>query len=329
MCKQNPIPILILLLFILFSSGCGSSNVADDDYYSENVDGEWAANEPASENTIEVWEPAPAESEYQPNVSEIASSQEDTQRIVIMNARMTISSRNPERVVDSVASLAAQFGGFVVTSNLRQQHGLYGVEVPEANIKIRVPAEYLQQALETIKGLATEVLYQSQVGQDVTREYTDLQSRLRNLETAAAQLEEIMASADETEDVLDVYQELTTVNQDAEEIRGQIAYYEQAAALSSIDLTIIQIMDPTPTPTPTATPTPRPTSTPRPWVPEETYKEAKDDLTSSFQGWINSAIRFFVYFLPTFIFWYVPWLAAFFFLGRWIYRKYNKLNIKE
>jgi hypothetical protein len=40
-------------------------------------------------------------------------------------------------------------------------------------------------------------------------------------------------------------------------------------------------------------------------------------------------ITFFVYFVPTFIFRFVPWLVAFFFLGRWIYRRYSLKNKEE
>jgi hypothetical protein len=311
MYKQNPIPIiLLLLLLVFFTSGCGGGDNFDnykaipspDFSPSESNDTGFAAT-PVSESS--------------------QSYSEDTERIVIMNADMTISSRNPETVVDSVASMAQNFGGFVVSSNLRQKEGAYGIEVPEANITIRVPARRLQQAIETIKGLAGEVLYVSQTGQDVTSEYTDLQSRLRNLEEAAAQLSLIMETAEDTEDVLDVYQELMKVNEEAEVIRGQIQYYEQSAAYSSIDLTIVQIVDPTPTPTPW------PTATPRPWKPGETFSEATEDLNTAFQRWINNMIRFFVYFVPTFIFRFVPWLVAFFFLGRWIYRRYSRKNKDE
>lgn len=324
--KRNPIPIvLLLLLVVVLASGCGGANQSTNNNEISN----WGydtndTNDAAGDN----YEPLEAASEaedsgFESTVGNSQSNQEDTERIVIMNARMSVSSRNPESVVDSIASMAQNFGGFVVSSNLRQKQGDYGVEVPEATIKIRVPARHLQQAIETIKGLADEVLYVSQTGEDVTREYTDLQSRLRNLEEAAAQLSLIMETAEKTEDVLDVYQELTIVNEEAEVIRGQIKYYEQAAAFSSIDVTIIQIVEPTPTPTPW------PTATPQPWKPGETFEEATEDLNSAFQRWINNMIRFFVYIVPTFVFRYVPWLLAFFFLGRWIYRRYIPTQKEE
>lgn len=309
--KRNLIPIILtLLLAAALFSGCGSE-------------------EAVFENTIVNYEPNYApEGEYAAedttsSVLDVDVDTVDTNRIVIMNAEMTISTWSPEEVVDSISSLAERYGGYVVTSNLSQDQGTYAVQVREAHIKIRVPAEHLQLAIETIKTFGVDVLNVAQSGQDVTKEYTDLQSRLRNLEEAAAQLNEIMDAADETEDVLNVYQELVSVNEEAEVIRGQIQYYEDAAALSSIDVTIVQLLEPTPTPTPW------PTATPQPFRPGETFKEAGDDLVTAFQRWINGVIRFFVYFLPTFIFRAGPWLLGLFFLFRWLYRKFVKPAVKE
>jgi hypothetical protein len=112
--------------------------------------------------------------------------------------------------------------------------------VPRASITIRVPAEKLDEALSQIRA-ESKLPPQSEniSAQDVTREYTDLQSRLRNLEAAEAQLQEIMASAVKTEDVLNVYNELVRVREEIEIIQGQIQYYEQSAALSAVSVELL------------------------------------------------------------------------------------------
>jgi len=99
------------------------------------------------------------------------------------------------------------------------------------NIIIRVPAERLDEALDQLIGLAVEVDSESISRQDVTQEYTDLTSRLRNLESAEAQLMTIMDGAVKTEDVLAVYNELVAVQGQIEVIKGQMQYFEQSARL--------------------------------------------------------------------------------------------------
>jgi hypothetical protein len=82
------------------------------------------------------------------------------------------------------------------------------------------------------------VLSENVSGEDVTQEYTDLSSRLRNLENAEARLTQIMEQAEDTEDVLSVYNRLVEVQEQIELIKGQMQYYERSAALSAISVRI-------------------------------------------------------------------------------------------
>jgi len=160
------------------------------------------------------------------------------ERIVIKNGDITIVVADPAKSMDDISAMAVGMGGFVVYSNLYQTVLESGFEVPQANITIRVPAEQFLVALEQIEAGASRVMSKNESGQDVTREYTDLQSRLRNLENTEVQLREIMASADKTEDVLSVYRELSRISGEIELIKGQIQYFEQASALSAISVTL-------------------------------------------------------------------------------------------
>jgi hypothetical protein len=170
----------------------------------------------------------------------ISSPLPEVRRIVIKDASMTIVVDDPSGSMESIARMADDMGGFVVSANLYQMRTESGAEVPRASITIRVPAEKLDDALTQIRA-ESELPPQSEniSAQDVTREYTDLQSRLRNLEAAEAQLQEIMASAVKTEDVLNVYNELVRVREEIEIIQGQIQYYEQSAALSAVSVELL------------------------------------------------------------------------------------------
>jgi len=165
-------------------------------------------------------------------------TQESRTRMVIKNASLSIVVEEPGTTLDAISDLAADLGGFVVSSNLYRMEVEGGLEVPQANITIRVPAEKLDQALAEIKSGAGQILNENISGQDVTQEYTDLESRLRNLENAEQKLAEIMKEAYETEDVLSVYNRLVDVQEQIELIKGQMQYYEQSAALSAISVNI-------------------------------------------------------------------------------------------
>jgi hypothetical protein len=162
------------------------------------------------------------------------------ERIVIKNANLSIAVDDPPKSMENITQLAESLGGFVVSAQLSQTHLDSGAEVPQASITIRVPAEKLNEALAQIKTETKRpVISEEMTSQDVTKEYTDLQSRLTNLQAAESQLKEIMASATKTEDVLNVYNQLTQVREQIEVIKGQIQYYEQSAALSAISVQLL------------------------------------------------------------------------------------------
>jgi hypothetical protein len=135
--------------------------------------------------------------------------------------------------------MADDMGGFVVDSNVWQNTLSNGVKVPHVSVTIRVPVERLDEALDQIKVDVSEIVSENISGQDVTSEYTDLESRLRNLEAAEEQLQLIMDEAVETEDVLQVYNNLVNVREQIEVIQGQMKYYKDAARLSRISVDIM------------------------------------------------------------------------------------------
>ena len=161
-------------------------------------------------------------------------------RVVIHTANMSIVVPEPSASVQEIANLANEMGGFVVSSNVFQTFfSEANVSADRASITIRVPSERLDEALEAIKTGATEIQSESISGQDVTQEFTDLQSRLRNLEAAEEQLLEIMEAANDTDDVLQVFENLRRVSEEIEVIKGRIQYLSESARLSAIAVELI------------------------------------------------------------------------------------------
>ncbi len=186
-------------------------------------------------------QPAASPMESQPQIgdanSAYASNIPEVKHIVIKNASLSLAVDDPTKSMDNITKMAEEMGGFVVSASMLQVTLDNGSQVPQVSITIRVPAERLYDALSRIKAeTAQPVIREDISSQDVTKEYTDLQSRLGNLQAAKSQLKEIMASATKTEDVLNVYNQLTQVQEQIEVIKGQIKYYDDSAALSLISV---------------------------------------------------------------------------------------------
>lgn len=228
----------------------------------------------------------------------------ETKRIVIKNAELSIVVNDPPETMDKISAMAEEMDGYVVSANLYQTQLEIGIEVPHVSITIRVPAERLDEALDRIESESERTLNKTIDSQDVTRDYTDLQSRLRNLENAEAQLREIMASANKTEDVLSVYNRLVEVRGQIEVIKGQIQYYEQAAALSAIrvELLVNEAVQPL---------------TIGSWQPVGVAKSAIQALINVLKFFVTASIWILLLVLPVLLIIFLPVYLVFRVLRRW------------
>ena len=230
---------------------------------------------------------------YNSDVSEYAltsTTAAESERVVIKNASVEIIVDDPVSILNQIKRMAEKSGGFIVNSNLYKVTTDQGLEVPAAEITVRVPAEQLEDIMQQIEALLVDadkdVSYENISGEDVTAEYTDLQSRLRNLEDAQQQLQKIMDAAYKTEDVLAVYNQLTSVNEQIEVLRGQIKYYDEAARLSALEVHIIAregIQE----------------ITIGGWEPAGVARDAIQTLIDTLQFLGNAAIWIVLYLLPT------------------------------
>jgi len=218
----------------------------------------------------------------------VQPQQQTQQRLIIRTADMTIVVSNTQEQLDAISTLATQYGGFVVSSGTSK----VGSE-SQGQITLRVDAKNFDTALGDIRKMALDVHNENIRGEDVTAEYVDLEAQLKNLEAAEAQLNKIMESATKTEDVLNVYQQLTQIRGQIEQIKGRMKYLSQSSALSTINVTLI------------------PDALARPvevggWRLEGVAKNAVEALINTLQGLASIAVWLVIVVLPVLLIFAVP-----------------------
>lgn len=221
----------LVILAALLLSACSAAEPRSVDVQTEGKGGGGAGTGFAP----------PAATAAAPELGARAGDAATTERLVIKNATLTLVVKDPAASVDSISTLADGQGGFVVSSNVYQAStDAAGNKIMRAQIVIRVPADKFLPAIAQLEGMAVggKADTKNITGEDVTAQYTDLESQLRNLEAAEQQLQKIMDGATKTEDVLAVYNQLVAIRGQIEQVKGQMKYYQESAALSliSIDL---------------------------------------------------------------------------------------------
>ena len=157
-----------------------------------------------------------------------ASSEE---RMIVRSGDISLVVEDVVTVRDEIAQLTGSLGGYVVSSRISG-------EEPDrtGRISIRVPDEKFDEALTKIRNLAVRVTSESTNSQDITEQYIDLEARLKNAEATESQYLALLEKAEDVEDILRIYESLSYVRREIEQLKGQMQYLERTASMSLISV---------------------------------------------------------------------------------------------
>ena len=159
------------------------------------------------------------------------------QHVVIYTGSIALVVKDAEQTTSDIAALAVKQGGYVSGANLYTQN-----TVKRGTMTIRVPADKYQETLAALRALAVRVETETTGTDDVTQEYTDLQARKTNLQYTEQALQKLLderLKVGRTQDILEVYRELSNVRGEIEQIEGRLRYLANMSALSTISIELI------------------------------------------------------------------------------------------
>ncbi|MFA5937235.1 MAG: DUF4349 domain-containing protein [Candidatus Paceibacterota bacterium] len=229
-----------------------------------------------------------------PGGGSIGADVAQADRLIIKSGNLSLVVRDVPKAIEDIGAYAAAHKGFVVSSNVEKSNRAF-----VGFVTVRVPAASFDESMAALRAFG-DVQSQSVSGQDVTGEFTDVESQLRNLKATEAQFLSILGRAEKIEDILSVQRELANVRSQIEYTEGRKKYLSESAALSSI--TVSLSTDPNELPV---------TEDADKWKPLATIKDAARDLVNIAKGFGNFLIRLVVY---------VPLWAALAILGWGLFR---------
>lgn len=138
-----------------------------------------------------------------------------------------------------VTDLATRYGGYVVSADTTASNEDGAINSGNITIRIADVDGNFTQAMSELDELGTVVSRQVS-GEDVTDEFVDLQSRLRNAQSHEASLLGLMNKATTVEEMLMVEAELTMVRAEIEQLQGQINYIENRSDFATISVKLYE-----------------------------------------------------------------------------------------
>lgn len=157
-------------------------------------------------------------------------------RKIIRNGQMEFEVDGFDSAFITITRIAAEEGGFVASTDSEK--------LPNGKVKgmvvVRVPPERLDVLVLKLRGLG-DLKSQRIAAQDVTKQYTDIESQLRAARAMEERLLDIIkTSKGVIKDLLEAEKQLGIWRQKIEQLEGEIRYYNNLISLSTLNVSLYE-----------------------------------------------------------------------------------------
>lgn len=149
---------------------------------------------------------------------------------VVVTGSASVRTRDPVAALADLTARTAALGGHIAQSSVSTT----GPE-PWADAVARVPSARYQDLLGQLARIGA-VQESSTTTQDVGQQVADLDARITALTTSITRLEELMARADTTKDLLEAESQLTQRQADLDSLNAQRAWLADQVDLSTLSV---------------------------------------------------------------------------------------------
>jgi Domain of unknown function (DUF4349) len=226
------------------------------------------------------------------------SAVQNNLRIVYTGSLQLVVADLQPALARAKAAVAA-VGGYIGASQ-ESDNG----DRPVATITYRIPATRWEDAIDSLRGLATKVVAEQTQATEVGSQIVDLEARIRNLRASEASLQEIAKGAGKISDLLDVESQLTQIRGQIEQLDAQRTQLNDQVAygtlVTTFGLEVVAVQE-----------------TAKGWDPGKDVDGATATLIGAGQTLVSAAIWFGIVWLPM-----IVGLTVLLVVARWLFRRF-------
>ena len=218
--KKRLLPLFLALLLSL--SACGSS--------SGGTDSSASAGNASADNG---WAEAAMDAADTAGGADFSAVRRNAK--LILNADLSLETQDFEKSAADIEKMTAEAGGYIESS------GTYGdTGSRSANYTLRVPQEKFEQFYAQL-GENMHVVSRSRSSEDVTEQYTDIETRLATLQTKHERLLSLLEKADKMEDIISLENALADCEYEIDSLTGSKRHYDDLVGFSTFYINLREV----------------------------------------------------------------------------------------
>jgi hypothetical protein len=161
--------------------------------------------------------------------------EQHVEKKIIKEGEISIEASNLKAAVKALTDSLTKSGGYV-DEERENNAGENGRKNYVLNV--RIPAPQFERFLNAVSSTADHIESKSIRIKDVTTEYIDITSRLKNKTLLEERYKSLLLKAAKMADILEVEGKLTEIRTDIETTQGQLNYLNRQIAYSSLQITL-------------------------------------------------------------------------------------------
>ena len=163
---------------------------------------------------------------------------DNTEQKLIKTVNMSAETTEFDTLVADVRAKTESVGGYVENSDVG---GDYGMDMTRyAYLVLRIPADKLDDFVGEVKN-ASNVRTFGESTEDVTLQYTDLDTHIKALREELDALFSMMEQATSMEDILAIQSQITEVRYEIENYESQLRVYDNQVIYSTVYLDLYEV----------------------------------------------------------------------------------------
>ncbi len=150
---------------------------------------------------------------------------------IIKEGDVGIQVKNYADARKRIDDILEKYKAYIANEN--EQKTSYSIE---NRIVIRMPAEYFDTFVGEIGGIASKVDYKRVTAKDVTRQFVDIQSRLRTKKEVRTKYESFLVNAKNVKEMLEIEEKVRMLTEEIEAKEAELRYLSDKVSFSTITL---------------------------------------------------------------------------------------------